>query len=165
MIGEIKRHIRDDGMVKVSRSIKELAVKAKEIQKEYLIKKGKEIGIIEIAKELKATKEEIALALESGNIVESIENATYNNKDGNTISILEKLASGINEEELTVNKITVNNLIENLEDRDKQIIMLRFFKEKTQMQVAKILGITQVQVSRLEKKILESMKNKLKGAS
>ena len=164
MIGEIKRHIRDDGMVKVSRSIKELAVKAKEVQKEHLIKTGKEIGIIEIAKELNVTKEDIALALESGNMVESIENATYqNSKDGNTISILDKIASNVNEEELVVNKIAVNNLIDKLEDRDKQLIMLRFFKEKTQMQVAKILEITQVQVSRLEKKILASMKNKLKG--
>ena len=166
MIGEIKRHIRDDGMIKVSRGIKELAIKVKEIQKQYLIQKGKEIGIMEIAKELKVTKEEIALALESGNIVESIENTTFQDqKDGNKISLLEKIATNIDEQELVVNKIAVNNLIESLEDRDKQIIMLRFFKEKTQMQVAKILGITQVQVSRLEKKILQSMKNKLKGVS
>ena len=162
MIGEIKRHIRDDGPVKVSRSIKELSIKIKELQKEYFYKKGEEISINQIAKELKIAKEDVVLAMESTNTIESIENSTYTNqKDGNSISLLETLSNHQDEEELITNKLVVKQLIENLEERDKEIILLRFYKEKTQAQVAKILGITQVQVSRIERKILGNMKNKL----
>lgn len=162
MIGEIKRFIRDDGPVKVSRSIKELSVKIKELQKEYFYKKGEEITINQIAKELKVSREDVVFAMESANSVESIEGSTYTNqKDGNSISLLETLSNNQNEEELITNKLTVSQLIENLEDRDKEIILLRFYKEKTQAQVAKILGITQVQVSRIERKILGNMKSKL----
>ncbi len=165
MIGEIKRHIRDDGPVKVSRSIKELSIKIKELQREYFYKKGEEITIAQIEKELKVDKEDIVLAMESTNVVESIEGSTYTNqKDGNSISLLETLSNHQNEEEIITNKLTVKQLIENLETRDKEIILLRFYKEKTQSQVAKILGITQVQVSRIERKILGNMKQKLKEA-
>ena len=162
MIGEIKRYIRDDGPVKVSRSIKELAIKIKELQKEYFYKKGKEITINQIAKELKTSKEDIVLALESMNNVESIESNSYTNqKDGNTISLLETLSDNKNEEEVITNKLTIKELIDNLEVRDREIILLRFYKEKTQSEVAKILGITQVHVSRIERRILETMKKKL----
>ena len=162
MIGEIKRYIRDDGPVKVSRSIKELSIKIKELQKEYFYKKGEEITINQIAKELKTSKEDIVLAMESVNNVESIQGSTYTNqKDGNSISLLETLSNNQNEEEIITNKLAINQLIENLEARDKEIILLRFYKEKTQAQVAKILGITQVQVSRIERKILGNMRNKL----
>lgn len=162
MIGEIKRFIRDDGPIKVSRSLKELGIKIKELQKEYLNKKGEEISIDKISKELKISKEDIALAIESTNPVDSIENSAYtNNKDGSNISLAEKITSGKNEEELITNKITINQLIDGLEKRDKEVILLRFYKEKTQTQVAKILGITQVQVSRIERKILDNMKLKL----
>ena len=162
MIGEIKRYIRDDGPIKVSRSIKELGVKIKELEKEYLCKKGKEITEEEIAKELKVSKEDIILAKEAGNSIESFENASYtNSKNGKSISLIEKISTGKNEEEILTNKLVVNDLINSLEQRDKELIMLRFFKEKTQSQVAEILGITQVQVSRIERKILNSMKLKL----
>ena len=162
MIGEIKRYIRDDGPIKVSRSIKELWVKIKELEKEYLCKKGKEITEEEIAKELKVSREDIILAKEAGNSVESFENASYtNSKDGKSISLIDKISTGKNEEEILTNKLVVNDLINSLEQRDKELIMLRFFKEKTQSQVAKILGITQVQVSRIERKILNSMRLKL----
>ena len=162
MIGEIKRFIRDDGPIKVSRSIKELSTKIRELQKEYIMKKGKEITIEEIAKELKINKEDIALALDATSHVESIESATYtNNKDGNSISLIEKISTDKNEEEIITNKLTVKQLIDGLEKRDKEVIMLRFYKEKTQAQVAKILGITQVQVSRIERKILNNMKLQL----
>ena len=162
MIGEIKRYIRDDGPIKVSRSIKELWVKIKELEKEYLCKKGKEITEEEIVKELKVSREDIILAKEAGNSVESFENASYtNSKDGKSISLIDKISTGKNEEEILTNKLVVNDLINSLEQRDKELIMLRFFKEKTQSQVAKILGITQVQVSRIERKILNSMRLKL----
>ena len=94
--------------------------------------------------------------------MESIENASYiNHKDGNSISLIEKISTDKNEEELIANKLTVKQLIEGLKKRDKEVIMLRFYKEKTQSEVAKILGITQVQVSRIERKILNNMKLQL----
>lgn len=162
MIGEIKRYIRDDGPIKVSRSIKELGIKIRELEREYLTKKGQEITEEEIQKELKVSKEDILLAKEASKSVESIENSTYTNlKDGNTISLIEKLSTDKNEEELLTNKLVVNDLINGLEKRDREVILLRFFKDKTQAQVAKILGVTQVQVSRIERRILNSMKMKL----
>ena len=133
--GEIKRFIRDDGTIKVSRSLKELNTKIREAQKHYLIKYGKEITIEELTKELKVPKEELGL--------------------------IDRISTGKNEEELITNKLVVKELINDLETREKEVIMLRFYKEKTQSQVAKILGITQVQVSRIERKILSSMKLKL----
>ncbi len=162
MIGEIKRYIRDDGPIKVSRSIKELGIKIKEIQKQYLNQKGKEITITELEKELKVGKEEIILAIEATKNVESIENVSYtNHKDGNSISLKDKIATGKDEEEMITNKLVIKDLIRGLEKREKEVILLRFYKEKTQSQVAKILGITQVQVSRIERKILSNMKTKL----
>lgn len=162
MIGEIKRYIRDDGPVKVSRSIKELSIKIKELQKEYFYKKGEEISIHQIAKELKTSREDVILAMESSNTIESLESSTYTSqKDGNSINLMETLSNHQDEEEMITNKLVVKQLIENLDERDQEIILLRFYKEKTQAQVAKILGITQVQVSRVERKILGKMRNKL----
>ena len=165
MIGEIKRYIRDDGPIKVSRGIKELGIKVKELQKEYFYKKGEEISIEEISKKLKISKEDISLALEATNTVESIDSIYYrDNKDGNSINLIERLSNNRDEEEIITNKITLEKAISVLEPRDKEIILLRFYKEKTQTQVAKILGITQVQVSRLEKKILNNMKEMILGS-
>ena len=160
ILGEIKRFIRDDGNVKVSRSIKELAIKIRDIQTKYLNTIGREITISEIAKELKVSTEDITLALDSLKPTISIYEDSYTNEEGG-ISFLDTLSSKIDEAENITNKITLKNLIENLEERDKQIILLRYYKNKTQTQVAKILGISQVQVSRIEKKILDSMKLKL----
>lgn len=159
-MGEIKRFIRDDGSIKVSRSIKELSCKIKEIQARALREKGREIGVIEIAKELKTTKEEVAVAIDSLNPVVSIYDETYSNDEGG-ISIVDKIKNDIDEAEQIANRISIRDIITSLNDRDKQIIMLRYYKNNTQSQVAKILGISQVQVSRIEKKILESMKLKM----
>ena len=162
MIGEIKRFIRDDGLIKVSRSIKELGIKIKELQKEYFYKKGQEISISEISKELKVSKEDIVLALEATNSVESIETASYtNDKDGNSINLIDTIKTEKNEEDIITNKLTIAQLISGLEQKEKVVILLRFYREKTQAQVAKILGITQVQVSRIERKVLQNMKGKL----
>lgn len=165
ILGEIKRFIRDDGPIKVSRSIKELNTKINELKKYHLNKNGKEITIEEICKELKVEKEDVIIAMESTNVIESIDGAaTAENKDGKQMTIFEKISTGRNEEETITNKIVVKQLINELEDRDKEIILLRFFKEKTQTEVAKILGISQVQVSRIERKILNKMKTKLTSA-
>lgn len=162
MIGEIKRYIRDDGTIKVSRSIKELGMKIRELQREYLNKKGEEITIEQISKELNVEKEDITLALEATRPVESIENASYTDqKTGNSIGLIERISTGKDEEEMVTNKITINELINELDKREQEVIMLRFYKEKTQAEVAKILGVTQVQISRIERKILSNMKMKL----
>ena len=162
ILGEIKRFIRDDGPIKVSRSIKELNIKILELQKEYFNKYGRDIKLEEISKELKVSKEEITMALDSAKPVDSIENAKYtDSKTDKTISILEQISTGKDEQTEIANRITIKNLICELNDKEKEIILLRYYKQKTQMQVSKILGITQVQVSRIERKVLEKMKKKL----
>lgn len=160
ILGEIKRFIRDDGNVKVSRSIKELVVKIKEIQERYLKEKGEEISINQIAKELKTTKEEIALAIDSLNPVVSIYESTGSG-DEDGINLIDRIKSQKDEAEEIANRITVRDMISSLNDRDKKIILLRYFKNNTQSQVAKIMGISQVQVSRIEKRILDGMKQKI----
>ncbi len=162
ILGEIKRFIRDDGPIKISRSIKELNIKIIELQKEYLNKYGKEITLEQLAKELKTSKEDIAMALDSARPVNSIEDSQYrDNKTDKTISLVDQLSSGKDEENEITNRITIKKLISELKDNEKEVILLRYYKGKTQMQVAKILGITQVQVSRIERKVLDNMKRKL----
>lgn len=157
IIGEIKKFIRDDGIIKVSRSIKELCVKIKDIENRN-IKEGKNVTIEEIARELKVEKEAIALAIDSMKQVESIYQEESN--DGK-ISIIDKISSEKDETEITVNKIFIKELLNKMDSRDRQIIMLRYFNGQTQSQVAKMLNISQVQVSRIEKKILNKMKIEL----
>ena len=161
ILGEIKKFLRDDGPVKISRSLKELNVKINEIQKEYL-KRGKEIGLVELSKELKVSKEEIIMAIESAQQTESIENTKYtNSKSEKDLSLMDTLSTNKDEATLITNKIALQKLINNLNEREKKIILLRFYKDKTQAEVAKILGISQVQVSRIEKKILQGMREEL----
>lgn len=160
ILGEIKRFIRDDGAIKVSRSTKELAIKILELQKEYMNKTGEEISLSQISKTLKIPKEEITFALDCLKPVSSIYEETNGASDDDR-TIIDKLTNDENEANTVTDKIALKQLIENLDSREKQIIMLRFYKDKTQSQVAKVLGITQVQVSRIEKKILNSMKLKL----
>lgn len=160
ILGEIKRFIRDDGSIKVSRSIKELAMKIKDVEAKHLREKGEEITILQIAKELNVSKEEVAIALDSLKPTVSIYEDSYSNDEGG-ISFLDTLSTDVDEAEQLSNKLAIKQMIENLEEREKEIILLRYYKNKTQMEVAKILGISQVQVSRIEKKILNSMKLKL----
>jgi len=162
ILGEVKRYIRDDGAIKVSRSIKELNIRIMDMQNEYVKKNGEEMSLEEIAKELKMSKEEVAMVMDSNKPIDSLENASYkDNKTDKTINLLEKIDSGKDEATMISDKLTLNQLICNLEEREKEVILLRFYREKTQMQVAKILGITQVQVSRIEKKTLNKMKLEL----
>ena len=161
ILGEIKKFLRDDGPVKISRSLKELNVKINEMQKQYL-KQGKEISLAELSKELKVSKEEIIMAIESAQQTESIESTKYtNSKSDKDLTLIETLSTNKDEATLITNKIAVQKLINNLNERDKKIILLRFYKDKTQAEVAKIIGISQVQVSRIEKKILQGMREEL----
>ena len=122
------------------------------------IKEGRNITIEEIAGELKVEKEDIALAIDSMKQVESIYQEDSN--DGK-LTMIDKISSEKDETEVTVNKIFIKELLNKMNSRDRQIIMLRYFSGKTQSQVAKILNISQVQVSRIEKKILNKMKIEL----
>ena len=106
------------------------------------------------------SKEEITMALESKNSVNSIYDSTYSD-DEEGISIIEKISSNIDEQNLITNKIAISQLIENLKEDEKEVILLRYFREKTQVEVARIIGTSQVQVSRIEKRALENMKRRL----
>lgn len=128
ILGEIKRFIRDDGPIKISRSIKELNIKIIELQKEYLNKYGKEITLEQLAKELKTSKEDIAMALDSARPVNSIEDSQYrDNKTDKTISLIDQLSSGKDEENEITNRITIKKLISELKDNEKEVILLRYY--------------------------------------
>ena len=149
------------GLIKVSRSIKELIIKIKEVEKEYLIKTGQEITIDKIASKLKVSKEEIALAMESQTKVKSIDEEIYEDSNSGE-SRINQIKDEKDEEELIVNKIFIKKAIQDLEERERKIILLRYYQNRTQSEVAKILGISQVQVSRIEKKILLLMREKIR---
>lgn len=159
ILGEIKKFIRDDGLIKISRSIKELATKINEIQRQNINETGEELQIGELAKKLTVTKEEIIVALEAIKKPESIDEEMYNEVGGETK--ISKISTNIDETGNIINKLCVEELINDLENREKEIIILRYFRGKTQVEVAKKLGITQVQVSRIEKKILMTMRRKI----
>lgn len=163
ILGEIKRYVRDDGSIKVSRSIKELASKISQIQKEYLTKTGEEIKIEQIAQILKVSKEDIALAIDanSANLVTSLNEPICSESSGKETLVEDLIPDSKNEETELTNRLTINKLIQELNEQEKNIVILRYYKGNTQMQVAKQLGISQVQVSRIEKRILHNMKQKL----
>ena len=165
IMGEIKRYIRDDGKIKVSRSIKELGAKINQIQKEYYLKNGQDIKIEQIAEILKVTKEDIALAIDANSsaIVTSINEPIYSKESSKTLNVEDIIPDTKNQEAMINDKLTVNKLIEELQPQEKQIVMMRYYKGSTQTEVSKILGISQVQVSRIEKRILYSMKQKLQA--
>ena len=161
ILGEIKRYLRDDGPIKVSRSLKEMGIKALEIKNEYYQKTGEEIRIEELAEKLNTSKEEIALALEAFKPMNSIEEQLYDEKEEGGVTLLDRMASNIDEMAIVTNKLCLEQVLENLKEQEKQVILLRYYKGKTQSEIAKILGITQVQVSRIEKRSLEHMRIKL----
>lgn len=160
ILGEIKKFIRDDGIIKVSRSVKELGIKIKQLQSEYLKKNHEEINLMQISEELKVDKEEIIFAMEAQRPVESIYQ-DENNDDNDKRELISKIPVEINQETKIINKMALNQVISNLNSREKQIIILRFYKDKTQTEVGRLLGISQVQVSRMEKNVLEKMKERL----
>lgn len=162
ILGEIKKFIRDDGIIKVSRSVKELGIKIKQLQNEYLKKNHEEINIAQISKELKVDKEEIIFAMEAQRPVESIYQ-DENNDNNDKRELLSKIPVETNQELKIINNMALNQVINNLNAREKQIIILRFYKDKTQTEVGKMLGISQVQVSRMEKSVLEKMKQRLEA--
>jgi RNA polymerase sporulation-specific sigma factor len=158
IIGEIQRFLRDDGMVKVSRSLKEIATKVRK-KKDELSKKLNRIPTLkEVADELDLTPEEIVFAQEANRAPTSIHETVYEN-DGDPITLMDQIAD---ESDITwFDKLALKEAIEHLSEREKLIVYLRYYKDQTQSDVAKRLGISQVQVSRLEKKIISQMKSHL----
>ena len=157
IIGEIKRYLRDDGMVKVSRSLKELNIKIEMLRKKYE-KLGKELSINEIEKELKESKENILLALEANKEIKSIDEEF---EDSNENILFNKVKVESYEED-TIKKIILKQELEKLDEKERNIIILRYFYNKTQSQIASQYGITQVQVSRIEKRVLLKMRENIK---
>lgn len=155
--GEIRRFIRDDGIVKISRKIKENQMKIMHQREIYINEKKQEPTIEELEKVCDLTKEEIVMAIDASRNVESIDKEMYSKDSAYTLMDLAEDDTNI--EETVLNKIMVQQLMDMLESKERRIINLRYFKNKTQSQVAKEMGMTQVQVSRLEKKILNSMRN------
>ena len=157
IIGEIKRYLRDDGMVKVSRSLKELNTKIEMLRKQYE-NLGKELSINEIEKELKESKENILLALEANKEIKSIDEEF---EDSNENILFNKVKVESYEED-TIKKIILKQELEKLDEKERNIIILRYFYNKTQSQIASQYGITQVQVSRIEKRVLLKMRENIK---
>lgn len=158
ILGEIKKFIRDDGMIKVSRNIKELSLKIREIENDYIRKEMDKPSTKILAEMLGVKEEEVIIAIDARRQVESINEDIY---DDGKCQRLEKIIPKVDEQNKIIDNLTIKEMVDNLDTRDKQIINLRFFSEKTQSQVAKILGISQVQVSRLERRILNDMKMEL----
>lgn len=161
IIGEIKRFIRDDGIIKVSRSLKEISNKAR-ITKEIMSKElGREPTIHEMSERLHIASEELVMALEAGNSPESLY-STVGEGDSAPILLIDRIdGEGGNHEVDLIDKIALRQVLDTLNARERQIIILRYFKEKTQIQIAKMLGISQVQVSRIEKRILRDIRQKI----
>ena len=153
-------YIRDNGPIRISRSLKELAIKALEAKNEYYRKKGQEIKIEELANMLGTSKEEVTLSLEAFQPICSIdEQIGDEGEDG--LCLLDRMSNQIDEANVLTNKLCIQQAINNLKDNEKQVILLRYYKGKTQTEIAKIMGITQVQVSRIEKRVLVNMRVKL----
>ncbi len=159
ILGEIKRYLRDDGMVKVSRSLKQLAIKAKS-QGEILTKKlGREPTVEEIAEALGVEKEDLVMAIEANFSVEYLHGVIHE-EEGSPICLMDKISlKEENEEEKVIDNILLKEVLGKLEKRERQIIMLRYFEDKTQSEIGEILKISQVQVSRIEKKVLLKLKS------
>ncbi|MEG0051493.1 MAG: RNA polymerase sporulation sigma factor SigF [Terrisporobacter sp.] len=159
ILGEIKRYLRDDGMVKVSRSLKQLAIKAKS-QSEVLTKRfGREPTIEEIACELEVEKEDLVMAMEANFSVEYLHGVIHE-EEGSPICLIDKISlKGEDDEEKVVDNLLLKEVLGKLEKRERQIIMLRYFEDKTQSEIGEILQISQVQVSRIEKKVLLKLKS------
>lgn len=158
--GEIKRFLRDDGLVKVSRGLKENGWKIKRAREQFQHEHGREPTLNEVADMTGMSVEDVVMAMDAGAEVESIYRSIYQN-DGNEIYLADQIASKSNEKEQLLNHMLLGQLLSELEGEEKELIWLRYFQGKTQVDVAAKLGISQVQVSRLEKRILHRMREKV----
>ena len=158
--GEIKRFLRDDGMIKVSRSLKELGIRVSSVREQMTWELGREPGLDELANRVGASREEVAASIEASTVVESIDKNVGNGEDQN-LRLLDKLPDQREEQEQLLNRMVLGQILNLLEEKDREIIVRRYFENQTQSQIAADLHISQVQVSRLEKKILRKMREYL----
>ena len=157
IIGEVKRYLRDNNSIRVSRSVRDLAYKVIQYKEKYLKENGKEPQIEEIAKELEVSKEEIGFSLDAIQDPVSLQEPVYN--DGSeSIYIMDQVKDRKNTDELWAEKMTIESALEKLNDKEKMIVMKRFFDGRTRMEVAEEIGISQAQVSRLEKSAIQNIK-------
>lgn len=155
--GEIKRFLRDDGMIKVSRSLKELAHRAYSCEAVMQEKLGRDPTVTELAEELGVETEELTMALEASGDIESLHKPIYQ-KEGQEIRLMDKLPQKEEGEEKILDHMLLKQLLSYLDKEERQLIYLRYFADQTQSQVGKQMGISQVQVSRMEKKILKNLR-------
>ncbi|GGI95586.1 RNA polymerase sigma factor [Alicyclobacillus cellulosilyticus] len=158
IIGEIQRFLRDDSTVKVSRSLKEQARHIRRVRDELTRRLGRQPYISEIAKELGMEPSEVVLAQEALRAPASIHETVFEN-DGDPIYLMDQIADEESEE--WFDKLALHEVLNRLPERERLIMYMRFFQDKTQSDVAKVLGISQVQVSRLEKRILRTIRDQL----
>ena len=155
ILGEIKRHFRDDGAIKVSRSIKELNQKIVKISDEYLYKYNKEISIQELSDILQVSRSDIVMAIDSRYYPTSLNEVIYE-KDGSTITIEERIEN--KETYSLIDKITLKDELSKLSKKEQDLIKMRYYLDMNQQEIAKHFHVSQVQISRMEKKILEKLK-------
>lgn len=155
--GEIRRFLRDDGMVKVSRQIKDNACKIHQVREKFFEKEGREATTEEISKSTGLKLEEVVLAMETGAEVESLNKVIYQGEN-NDICLMDRIEAPEDESERVLNKMLIKKLLDDLRPDERDIIVLRYYCNQTQAQIAGRLGISQVQVSRIEKKILNAMR-------
>ena len=160
IVGEIKRYLRDDGILKVSRSLKENCFKIYRAREELEKTLGREPGLGEIAEAVGLQEEEVVMSLESGAEVESLHKIIYQG-EGNDIALLDRIPEKENGQEQALEKIFLNEMLGKLEERERQLIRMRYFQDHTQTEIAEELGISQVQVSRMEKKILKKLRDQI----
>ena len=159
--GEMRRFLRDDGMVKVSRSIKENLWKIRRVSEELGQKLGRDVTLQELSKETGIAIEDIVIALDAGKDVESIYKTVYQS-DGNEIYLLDQIGGKADSEgEQVLNRMLLDSLLEKLDGKERLLIQLRFCENQTQVETACRLGMTQVQVSRMEKKLLLRMRQQV----
>ena len=158
--GEIKRFLRDDGMIKVSRSLKELAYKSCACRERLQEAWGREPTITEIASELKVETEELLMAMDASSEIESLHKPIYQ-KEGQELRLMDKIPEQEEQEDRILDHMLLQELLTYLDKEERRLIYLRYFANQTQSQVGKELGISQVQVSRMEKKILKNLRERI----
>ncbi|RBP68365.1 RNA polymerase sigma (RpoX/SigF) subunit [Alkalibaculum bacchi] len=160
IMGEIKRFLRDDGLIKVNRNLKSIYKKVYYVKEQFFNEHKREPTVEEIAKEIDVEKEEIIMSLEACYTPDYLYEVIHHD-DGNAVMLIDKIEAEDEGEEEVLDKLTLKEMIGELPPRERQIVMMRYFQDKTQNEIAQKLNISQVQVSRLEKKILRKLKESL----
>ena len=160
IIGEIRRYLRDDGMLKVSRNLKENCARIYSAREALEKELGREPILEEVAKATELSVDEVVMSMESGAEVESLHKIIYQG-DGNDISLMDRLQEKENGQDAALNRIFLDEILKKLDARERQLIGMRYFKDMTQTEIAAEMGISQVQVSRMEKRILKELKKQV----